>query len=74
MIVEPASAISVAGLLERSAAGEIPKGCTVVLTVTGHGLKDPQWALRAADGSEVTPTVVPVDVAEIAGLLGLARA
>jgi threonine synthase len=73
IFVEPASAISVAGLLERSAAGEIPKGATVVLTVTGHGLKDPQWALRTADGSDVTPTVVPVDVEEIAGVLGLAK-
>jgi threonine synthase len=71
VFVEPASAISVAGLLERSAAGEIPKGSTVVLTVTGHGLKDPQWALKAADGSDVTPTSVAVDVAEIAGVLGL---
>jgi threonine synthase len=71
IFVEPASAISVAGLLERSAAGEIPKGSTVVLTVTGHGLKDPQWALKAADGSDVTPTSVAVDAAEIAGVLGL---
>ena len=72
IFVEPASAISVAGLLERSAAGEIPKGSTVVLTVTGHGLKDPQWALRTADGDEVTPTVVPIDTAAIAEVLGLA--
>jgi threonine synthase len=71
VFVEPASAISVAGLLERSAAGEIPKGSTVVLTVTGHGLKDPQWALKAADGSDVAPTSVAVDVAEVAGVLGL---
>ncbi len=71
VFVEPASAISVAGLLERAAAGEVPKGSTVVLTVTGHGLKDPQWALRASDGTDVTPTVVPVDAAEIAGVLGL---
>ncbi|BDZ65885.1 threonine synthase [Agromyces mangrovi Wang et al. 2018] len=41
VFVEPASAISVAGLLERSEAGAIPAGSTVVLTVTGHGLKDP---------------------------------
>ena len=34
------------------------KGATVVLTVTGHGLKDPQWALRTADGDDVTPTIV----------------
>jgi len=73
IFVEPASAISVAGLLERAEAGEIPKGSTVVLTVTGHGLKDPQWALRAADGSDVTPTIVPVDTAEIAGVLGLSK-
>jgi len=73
IFVEPASAISVAGLLERSAAGEIPHGATVVLTVTGHGLKDPQWALRSADGSDVKPTVVPVDTTEIADVLGLAK-
>lgn len=73
IFVEPASAISVAGLLERSAAGEIPRGATVVLTVTGHGLKDPQWALRKADGTDVTPTVVANDTAEIADVLGLSK-
>jgi threonine synthase len=74
IFVEPASAISVAGLLERADAGEIPKGSTVVLTVTGHGLKDPQWALRTADGSDVTPTIVPVDTTQIADVLGLSKA
>lgn len=73
IFVEPASAISVAGLLERSAAGEIPRGATVVLTVTGHGLKDPQWALRKADGTDVTPTVVANDTAEVADVLGLSK-
>ena len=73
IFVEPASAISVAGLLERAEAGVIPRGATVVLTVTGHGLKDPQWALRTADGSDVTPTIVPVDTAEVASVLGLAH-
>jgi threonine synthase len=71
VFVEPASAISVAGLLERAEAGAVPKGATVVLTVTGHGLKDPQWALRTADGEDVKPTSVAVDVDEIAGVLGL---
>ncbi len=73
IFVEPASAASVAGLLERAEAGQIPKGATVVLTVTGHGLKDPQWALRTADGSDVKPTIVPVDTAEIASVLGLVK-
>lgn len=73
VFVEPASAISVAGLLERAEAGVIPRGARVVLTVTGHGLKDPQWALKRADGSEVAPTVVPVDTAEVADVLGLVK-
>ncbi|MBC7519049.1 MAG: threonine synthase [Microbacteriaceae bacterium] len=73
IFVEPASAISVAGLLERSAAGEVPKGSKVVLTVTGHGLKDPQWALRRADGTDVSPRLVPIDITEIAGILGLQK-
>jgi threonine synthase len=74
IFVEPASAISVAGLLERAAAGQIPKGSTVVLTVTGHGLKDPQWALRTADGADITPTVVANDTSEVASVLGLVKA
>jgi threonine synthase len=74
IFVEPASAISIAGLLERAAAGAVPAGATIVATVTGHGLKDPQWALRTADGSDVQPTSVPIDVAQIADVLGLKRA
>ncbi|BAU32708.1 L-threonine synthase [Microcella alkaliphila] len=74
IFVEPASAISVAGLLERAEAGHIPAGSTVVLTVTGHGLKDPQWALRGPDGVDVQPTVVPVDTVEVASVLGLEKA
>jgi threonine synthase len=74
VFVEPASAIGVAGLLERADAGQVPKGATVVITVTGHGLKDPQWALKTEDGSDVTPTSVPVDTAAIADVLGLVGA
>lgn len=73
VFVEPASAISVAGLLERSEAGDVPAGARVVLTVTGHGLKDPQWALREADGSDVQPTIVDASTSEVAGLLGLVQ-
>jgi len=74
VFVEPASAISVAGLLERADAGAVPRGARVVLTVTGHGLKDPQWALKNADGAEVSPTTVPVDTAAVADVLGLVGA
>jgi threonine synthase len=71
IFVEPSSAISVAGLLERAEAGALEKGATVVLTVTGHGLKDPQWALKNLDGSDAEPTKVPVDAAHVAEALGL---
>ncbi|WGD36625.1 threonine synthase [Lysinibacter sp. HNR] len=71
VFAELASAAGVAGLLERAAAGEIPNGATVVITVTGHGLKDPQWALRNEEGGEAQPTVVAVDVAEVAAALKL---
>ena len=74
VFVEPASAISVAGLLDRAEAGVIPAGARVVLTVTGHGLKDPQWALRQADGSEVAPVVVDAATSEVASVLELAPA
>lgn len=71
IFVEPGSAISVAGLLDRAEAGILPKGSRVVLTVTGHGLKDPQWALRTADGGQVEPTVVDAETKDVAEVLGL---
>ena len=71
VFVEPGSAASVAGLLASHAAGLVPPGARIVCTVTGHGLKDPQWALRTADGSEVTPVRVPVDAYSVAAALGL---
>jgi threonine synthase len=74
VFVEPASAISVAGLLDRAAHGDVPGGATIVLTVTGHGLKDPQWALHGLDGVEHQPEQVSADPHAIADQLGLSRA
>ncbi len=42
---EPASAISVAGAIRDIKSGKIPEGSTVVCTLTGHGLKDPDTAI-----------------------------
>ena len=51
VFVEPASAASVAGLLESVEDGWVAAGSTVVCTVTGNGLKDPDTALEGhADG------------------------
>ena len=68
VFVEPASAASVAGLLMTAADGRLPTGSTVVCTVTGNGLKDPEWAISAAPA----PVTVPVDAAAAASHLGLA--
>lgn len=43
---EPASAISVAGAMRDIAAGRIAEGKRVVCTLTGHGLKDPDTAIK----------------------------
>lgn len=71
IFVEPGSAASVAGLLKMSAAGKVPSGAKIAVTVTGHGLKDPSWALHTADGSEIEPLRVSVDAVSAARALGL---
>ena len=46
VFVEPASAASVAGLLKFGGTGGIKPGSVIVCTLTGHGLKDPDTALK----------------------------
>lgn len=48
IFVEPASAAGVAGLFKSQKTGNLPTGKEIVVTVTGNGLKDPQWALEGA--------------------------
>jgi threonine synthase len=43
---EPASATSLAGALKDIETGKIPNGSSVVCTLTGHGLKDPDIAIK----------------------------
>lgn len=45
IFVEPASAAGIAGLLHSHDAGLVDSGQTIVITVTGHGLKDTDTAL-----------------------------
>src|SRR5262249_50743191 len=56
---ELASSASVAGLLKASASGQIPAGSRVVCTITGNGLKDPDWALSAAPAPATIPASPP---------------
>jgi threonine synthase len=67
LFAEPASAASVAGLLHLSAEGGLSPGALVVCVLTGHGLKDPEWAITGA----AHPPSVPADPHAIASELGL---
>ena len=55
---EPASAASLAGALRDIKDGKIPEGSSVVCTLTGHGLKDPDTAIAQ---SRETSKMVTVD-------------
>ncbi len=67
VFVEPASAASIAGLLKSVEDGWVKPGSTVVCTVTGNGLKDPDTALRGMP----TVTAIPVDPSAVVAELGL---
>ena len=58
---EPASAISVAGVLKDLELGRIGEGSTIVCTLTGHGLKDPDTAIAQS----VKPLTVDAELADI---------
>ena len=68
VFVEPASAASVAGLLQVAEAGGLAPGQRVVCTVTGNGLKDPDWAIAGAP----KPVTVANSAEAAAAALGLA--
>jgi len=51
---EPASATSLAGALKEIETGRIPAGSRIVCTLTGHGLKDPDTAIKQSTGPLLT--------------------
>lgn len=69
LFVEPASAAGVAGLLKLARAGRVERGQQIVVTVTGHGLKDVDTA--SAHYGEIRPYVIPAEVSAAAKVLGL---
>jgi len=58
---EPASAISLAGLLKDLELGTVGEGSTIVCTFTGHGLKDPDTAIAQS----TRPFTVDAELHEI---------
>ena len=67
VFVEPSSAAGVAGLIKYKKLGKLPTGKKIVITVTGHGLKDISWALEKF----AKPKIVKVNSAAAAKALGL---
>jgi threonine synthase len=67
VFMEPASAATVAGLVKMVKAGRFEPGSTLVLTLTGHGLKDPDTALESSS----RPTAVPPSIDAVLAQLGL---
>lgn len=67
VFAEPASAVSVAGLKKLAAGGVIEKGATVVCTLTGHGLKDPETAIE----SSAQPRRIKPDIGAALDAMGL---
>ena len=51
---EPASATSLAGAMRDIKSGKIPEGSKVVCTLTGHGLKDPDTAIKQSTAPMLT--------------------
>ena len=67
IFVEPASAASLAGVIKHRERGGFAGGETIVCTLTGHGLKDPDRAVRYAS----PPIKVKAEIDDVMGILKL---
>jgi threonine synthase len=69
LFVEPASASSIAGLIKLVDNGTISKDERVVCVTTGHGLKDPDTAVKVSE----KPVEVDANISAIEEALGLKK-
>ncbi|MDP7002196.1 MAG: threonine synthase [Candidatus Thalassarchaeaceae archaeon] len=68
LFVEPASAAGVAGVVKSFSRKEIPDDSTVVVTVTGHGLKDPGLAI---DNAKAQPKTIDANLQSALDAIGM---
>jgi threonine synthase len=66
VFAEPASVAPIAGLRKLAARGFFSQPATVVATLTGHGLKDPDRSIKSID----PPLQVPADIESVVKALG----
>ncbi len=63
---EPASAASIAGVIKLSDKGFFKEGDSIVCTLTGHGLKDPDNAIKISE----QPVTVDAEMGAVLKVLG----
>ncbi len=68
VFAEPASTAPLAGIIKCQKAGMIPTGSVIAVTLTGHGLKDPDTAIKSA-GFE--PFITRPDKNEVMKVIGI---
>mgnify|MGYP002059849029 FL=1 len=68
IFAEPACAAPLAGLKHCMLNEKIPEGSKIVVTLTGHGLKDPDTAISEAG---FTPTIVAPELGAVKKIIGL---
>ena len=65
VFVEPASAASVAGILKLNKRNYFKQETKIVCTLTGHGLKDPDCAIKSIVEPVILPAKIKVVLKEI---------
>ncbi len=68
IFAEPASCAPLAGLIKCVQNGTIPEGSLIVATLTGHGLKDPNCAIKTAG---FVPIIVPPTKEAVMKIIGI---
>jgi threonine synthase len=68
IFVEPASASCLAGLIQSVKANAIPSGSVISATMTGHGLKDPDAAIKTAGAEPIVVKATKEAVMKVIGL------
>ena len=67
VFVEPASAASVAGVMKKAKKGFFKEGSKIVCVLTGHGLKDPERAVKSVE----EPKTIEADLEAVVKAIGL---
>ncbi|MEJ2716185.1 MAG: threonine synthase [Deltaproteobacteria bacterium] len=69
---EPASAASVAGVIKKNKEGLFEKGQRIVCTLTGHGLKDPDTAIKlSTETMSCEPKTCEAELKQVLDAIGL---